>query len=244
MSKTKMIGITAAVLGLALLMCYWSGLWPLSAAAIDSMVIDESTHGPIEGAIVVAYWRVKQGSLAGDSLPCTPASLEEAVTDQEGRFHIPGWGPTWPTCFTKMPANDPIMYVFKPGYYYGKFDNVPVYGQTTTHTPGSFHDHLLLVKIPDSDLMDPDPKNQKSANWNFYGLSTELSEFTLFMPSECNWKKIPKMMQALETQSIELSAIPGHFRGLTGDLLLQDENLLKAAPQCGSTKEYIEGLVK
>lgn len=242
--KARLIGITTVVLGLALLVSYRSGLWPLSAAAIDSRVVDGTTGKPIEGAVVVAYWQVMQGSMTGDSLPCTPANLEEAVTDRQGRFHIPGWGPTWSPCFTGMPANDPIMYVFKPGYYYGKFDNVPIYGQTTTRTPGSFYDYLSLMKIPDSDLTDSNPKNLKSALWNFNEFSDELGEFTTFMPSECNWKKMPKMMRVLESQRIAQSAIPGHFRGITGDLIAEDEDFRKAAPQCGSTKEFIEGLMK
>lgn len=244
LTRARIISATAIGLVLLLLVSYFSGLWPLSAEAIDSMVVDGSTNKPIEGAVVVAYWQVMQGSVAGDSLPCVPASLEEAVTDREGRFHIPGWGPIWPTCSTGMPGNDPIMYVFKPGYYYGKFDNVPVYGRTVTHTRGSFHDELALIKIPNSDLVDSDPKNLKSAIWDFNQLNDDLGEFTVFMPRECNWKKIPNMMKALELQRIALSAIPGHFRGLTGDLLAEDEEFRKMAPQCGSTKEFIEGLMK
>lgn len=244
LTRARIISATAIGLVLLLLVSYCSGLWPLSAEAIDSMVVDGSTNKPIEGAVVVAYWQVMQGSVAGDSLPCVPASLEEAVTDREGRFHIPGWGPTWPTCRTEMPANDPIMFVFKPGYYYGMFDNLPEYGRTVIRTPGSFHDQLALMKIPDDDLTDSNRKNLRSAIWDFNQLSVDLGEFTTLMPSECNWKKMPKMMRALEAQRIALSAIPGYFRGLTGDLIAEDEEFRKVAPQCGSTKEFIEGLMK
>jgi hypothetical protein len=83
------------------------GLVPLSADPIDSRVVDIDTGAPIEGAVVLAHWELHSGSLSGDSLPCGSASVEDAVTDKDGNFHLPGWGPTMPGCSGDMRQGNP-----------------------------------------------------------------------------------------------------------------------------------------
>ncbi|HEX6550206.1 MAG TPA: hypothetical protein VF117_05980, partial [Gammaproteobacteria bacterium] len=70
----------------------------LSADPIDATLVDADTGKPLAGVPVVAYWALKSGSLTGDSLPCGAAGVEEAVTDKDGKFHIPGWGPIKGPC--------------------------------------------------------------------------------------------------------------------------------------------------
>ncbi|MEO8847686.1 MAG: hypothetical protein ABI440_03505 [Casimicrobiaceae bacterium] len=74
------------------------------------------TGGPIEGAIVVARWELEGygGNFAGWLF------VAEAVTDHDGVFHFPSWGPLKSPAEsgmqTRMSPNVPDISIFKPYY--------------------------------------------------------------------------------------------------------------------------------
>lgn len=215
---------------------------PLSAAAIDSQVVDADTGKPIEGAVVVAYWQLQSGSLTGDGLPCGAANVEEAVTDNYGQFHIPGWGPIMPTCNGSMNQGDPEMYVFKAGYHSGRFDNgvstanVARTGSTWTNR------QMKLKKFQRIDYRDVGPLTYYS---NFSGINIDLGMFVVNMPRQCNWRKIPNMLRVLEIERQRFSKALGYpIGGITAQLADQDKWFQKVAPKCGSPRIFIEGLSK
>lgn len=233
---------------LALFICMGAGSGcafgkiPLSAASIDSQVVDASTGKPIEGAVVVAYWQLKPGSFTGDGLPCGAANVEEAVTDSEGRFHLPGWGPIMPACNGSMNEGDPEMYVFKTGYHYGRFDN----GVSTTNVvrTGSTWGtrQMKLKKFQKIDYQD---RSAQSVVMNYDGINIDMGIFITNMPSQCNWKKIPNMLRVLELERETISQAVGYpFGGITGDIIYNDQWYQKVAPKCGSPEAFLRGLLK
>lgn len=84
------------------------------AELIEGRVLDAETRQPIEDAVVIAQW-----------ILATPPEghhnnywiVIEAVTDAEGRYKIPGWGPKWRPRFRWLDHYDPRLVVFKPGYW-------------------------------------------------------------------------------------------------------------------------------
>jgi len=60
-----------------------------SAKPIHASVIDAETNAPLPGVIVVAHWVVNFGWEGGG----TDLMLMETVTDAQGRFSFPAWGP-------------------------------------------------------------------------------------------------------------------------------------------------------
>ena len=75
---------------------------------IKAKIVNADTGQPIEGAIVIAFWKTIQ--------PIQFLKIEESVTDSNGEFSFPGWGPI------KRPDgclwdSDPHMKVFKPGNF-------------------------------------------------------------------------------------------------------------------------------
>ena len=229
-------------MGAAVYVCASIGFWPLRAAPINSQVVDEGTRAPIEGAIVVAYWELNSGSIGGGSLPCGAANVEEAVTDKDGLFHMPGWGPTWPTCHSRMNVDAPMMFVFKSGYDYGKFINGPggnVY--TTTTTRSAWNKQMPLRRFSSMDLTD---RSARGYTAHIASLNIELGLFVTYLPGECNWKKMPSMLRALEMQRQAISNAVGYpIDGITVQLIDDDSYFQKIAPQCGSPKAFIEGLM-
>ncbi|MEO6928236.1 MAG: carboxypeptidase-like regulatory domain-containing protein [Casimicrobiaceae bacterium] len=80
--------------GFATLLCLCallSGCWgaTYSGPGWSGRVVDVETGGAIEGAIVVARWELEGygGNFAGWLF------VAEAVTDQDGIFRFPAWGP-------------------------------------------------------------------------------------------------------------------------------------------------------
>lgn len=215
----------------------------LSADATDSQVLDAETGQPIEGAVVVAYWEMHRGSIAGDSLPCGAASVEEAVTDKDGKFHIPGWGPVHSSC--DMRSFDPFLYVFKSGYSFARVGNYPVDPPFVTSTHSEWNGKpIKLKRFPDPDLRKTGIKSYAA---NFGELNVdELANFIVNFPGECNWRKIPNTLRALMAQAKLFQAVGNPVGSIADEMIIKDndEAMQKEAPKCGSPKAFIEGLEK
>lgn len=218
------------------------GLVPLSADPIDSQVVDADTGAPIEGAVVVAYWEIHQGSLGGDASPCGAANVEEAVTDKDGKFHISGWGPTMAGCRGEMRQGNPELYVFKSGYRHLQVPNdwTSTSSVMTTHS-GWTGRQMKLKKFPDINYHDIGPHTYYG---DFSELDIGLSGFVVEMPTQCNWKKIPSMLRAFELERRRFLIGGYPVDGVTAQLIDDNQWFLKLAPQCGSPKEFMEGLMK
>jgi hypothetical protein len=179
--------------------------------------------------------------LSGDSLPCGAANVEDTVTDKDGRFHLPGWGPTVPGCSGVMRQGNPQLYVFKPGYYFTDVPNgYPDTGSIMT-THNAWRDEpLFLQKIQYADSA----KHVTEDRRNVDSLEVSIAPFIQDMPTQCNWKKAPNMLRALALQR-QVFIQAGHpLLGMVDMIMLNDEWYQKKAPQCGSPKAFIEGLLK
>ena len=213
----------------------------LNADATDSQVVDADTGQPIEGAVVVAYWEMHRGSLAGDGLPCGAANVEEAVTDKDGQFHLPGWGPVRSSC-DGMRSFDPIMFVFKSGYSYVRTGNraddptAIISSTQSNHIPKP----IKLKKFPYLDLTKVGIRTYAS---DFGSLNIDLSDFIVLYPTECNWKKIPNTLRALYTEQKRFNAAGNPLGSITDELITTDQSMQQHAPKCGSPKAFIEGLI-
>jgi len=104
-----------AAAGLCVLLAACSGA-TYSGPEWSARVVDTETGAPIEGAIVVVRWELERysGRFAGWLF------ITEAVTDADGMFHLPAWGPVKAPSVsgmeTRMSPNLPQLDIFKPGY--------------------------------------------------------------------------------------------------------------------------------
>ena len=214
---------------------------PLSAESIDSQVVDADTGAPIEGANVVAYWQIDSGSLTGDGLSCGAANVEEDVTDKDGKFHIPGWGPSLPGCGA-MTDGEPMIYVFKPGYRYGRYSN----GLGSTSIAFRTYDHWQHRQMKLQAFANPDMRDQSPNGVfrDFNRLENDLGSFVSDMPSQCNWKKVPHMLHTAALQEKAFNDAGIKYVGTIGLIEINDQSYLEQAPRCGSPKAFIDGLLK
>lgn len=97
-----------------------------AGAEINGRVVDAAGGQPLAGAVVVATWWVYRfnAPLANDGVLCF--YVAEAVSDAQGRYRIPAWGPIPRPSGSQMDplgGDDPILQAFKPGYEPEGFQN-------------------------------------------------------------------------------------------------------------------------
>jgi hypothetical protein len=93
-----------------------------SAEAIEARVVDANSGAPLEGVNVIAAWQLK-GGLEGGNIEGYLEVLE-AVTDTNGVFRIPAWGPKVKGQHGEFAETAPRLMLFKPGYRYRSVANV------------------------------------------------------------------------------------------------------------------------
>lgn len=215
-----------------------SGCASISAEPVAARVVDADTGQPLAGVVIMAYWDLHQGSLFGHAPSCGAVDIEEAVTDENGNFRIPGWGPVTSSC--DMRAESPSLILFKSGYYGGGVNNNPVNPLETVTVSRSVWNGktMRMQKFPDMDLRKND---LHSYAFEFGGLNSLLERFVF---GGCTWKKIPNMLRAVYLQQLQFDAAGHKFETVITKLFRSDEEFQKEAPECGSPKAFIEGLVK
>lgn len=215
----------------------------VSADPVYARVVDADTGKPIQGVAVVAYWELYQGGIAGGG-PCVAINVEEAVTDQNGRFRLPAWGPIRGSCGVMRNMN-PMTYFFKPGYKY-------------LYMPGGIGlDVTRLVSVAQVDwngkklemqkFQNPDLHVQTPGGYidNFDELNLGLRNSIVNMPAACNWRKIPVMLRYIEIEGQRISKAVGYpYDSIVWDLVDNDRWYQKVAPQCGSPKVFLDNLYK
>jgi hypothetical protein len=215
-----------------------AGCSTLSAEPVTARVVDADTGQPLAGVAVAAYWELHEGSLWGHSPGCGALEMEGAVTDAGGEFHLPGWGPVTVYGSCDMRGDNPSLILFKPGYHYKGMNNVPLNPTETVVVSRSRYDgkSIKLRKSDDTAIQG----SQMSAE-EFTSLNAVIGRYAL---SDCNWKKLPDMLRAIYIQEQAFRSAYHQFDTVTARLIRDDAAWQKGAPQCGSPKAFIEGLVK
>jgi hypothetical protein len=102
----------------AILIVVWIfGDAPIYIATPSSgKIVDASTGKPLQGAVVVAEWILLSEGFGHASHDIRMKTIE-AISDNEGKYEIGGWGPLPRAPFRRLDGLDPQITVFKPGYY-------------------------------------------------------------------------------------------------------------------------------
>jgi len=219
------------VLGAVLL---WSSLsshaFVYSAEPIEGWAADAETGKPIEGVIVVAHWQLEGGFEGGS--PVNELKILEAVTDQNGRYSLPAWGPRF-ALSGRLGSKSPEILMFKQGYKFQLLNN------------DWYQDR-------DTSKSDWDKKTVKLER--FYGTLAQYAEVLASLSSSlwvagvdvgdrsgsyCGWKSFPRMLRALDRLEAELRTA-GVAQGTVVSSLKANSKYL-ANKGCGSVSEILEG---
>ncbi len=179
-----------------------------SAEAITATVVDAETKKPLPGVVVTANWQLL-GGMEGN-YPVGQMNVLETVTDQHGRFTFPAWGPK------KRPKgylreDDPQLLLFKPGYEYRRLNN---YQPRANAVVGRYPNDPVAIEI---ERQNRGYSPNRRSEWNGKviemkrfggageGYARHLGSLSLswaYTGSECEWKKIPRMVLASHNQAM------------------------------------------
>lgn len=199
-----------------------------SAAPMQATVVDAETKQPVEGAVVVAHWVLED---TGAVKTVGDMELMEAVTDPNGRFALPGWGPKATPQYpypVRLSQLDPEIIILKPGY-------MPLSVMNNEHPNLIFHPEDLgpatrtsqwdhrVIELKRAD--DP-PKNYALA------LSTLLTGVD---HSGCKWQKIPRTIVVLTREKDRLKRL-----GINSYPALTISRVEDGPASCGSVREFFK----
>ena len=219
-TSTKFYWALLVILAMPLQACSTTN----SAKAIEGRVVDAETHQPLEGVNVVASWSMHIPGINGQE---GIIKLMEAVTDKNGRFYFPAWGPEpvppdipW-DAFRSFQY--PSIIFFKSGY-----EPTGVSNQIT----------------------GPRPKpGTTESEWN--GKTIELKKYQGSMETygfivggvlsgygNCGWKKMPRMMVAIFKEGERLN------QQKIRNSLPTIRDLENSGEKCGSVREFFKEYLK
>lgn len=238
MRDKTVLSLLARVLALACVLPLQACATTYSAEPIEAWVMDAETGQPVEGVVVTANWELEIGTVGGN-VPVGQIMVMEAVTDQMGRLYFPAWGPK--TVPPEMPNpmkspphlvnRDPQLVLFKSGYKWLELANYP--------------------------LSDCNKSSLRKSDWNgktirmekFKGDLKEYASYLSFLRTpmkfveeDCNWKKPPRMILAVD-QQYQLFRKSGIDTGL--HIIDSLEGISRSIGQkCGSAREFFERVQK
>ena len=86
-------------------------------------MVDAETKAPLEGVIVIALWELERPYSGEGPIPSGHMQVTEVLTDAQGHYVIPAWGPKERPKGSYMNNNDPQLVFFKPGYDFQTAEN-------------------------------------------------------------------------------------------------------------------------
>jgi hypothetical protein len=154
------------------------------------------TGEPIEGAIVVANWGITSNWF---NAPLGQLALYEAVTNKNGEFRIPQWGPRHLSKGT-IQGTEPTVRIFHPDFVPLVINN----GFTLKSAAA-----IIKFRLQDQDItLEPSNGSVVEYEAALRTLNHSLDFIFLDPPvtetGRCYWKVMPKMLSALQEMTDKL----------------------------------------
>ncbi len=197
---------------------------------LSGTVVDADTLQSIPGANVLVSWTLEGGLEGGNNFG--QLTVQEAVTDSNGRFSIPPWGPK-KVPRGKLHSTEPGIIIFKNGYeVLGRNNHGPDKELATAPdlVRVGWNGTVFKLKEFKGDVR----AYKERVGW----LDTDLWATLMGASTPCAWREAPKLVEAMAAQQRiwEKAGIEGgstFYSELTGD----EARLAKAG--CGSVSQFI-----
>lgn len=147
---------------------------PWRSDAIEAQVVDAISGAPVADAIVLVSWELK----GMEGYPQGHLAVFERVTDTQGRFQTPAWGPKWPPFFTDVRHD---VRVFKNGYE-------PLRLVAFKNAPGNPHVHGQALRLQRFEGSASDRAERMDTFW---------SSLQVGFAIRCEQRMAPRLFQAL-----------------------------------------------
>jgi len=170
-----------------------------TADPISARVVDAETGQPLAGVNVAALWILKGGLEGGNVVGY--ANILETVTDSNGAFSFPGWGPR-PVVIGHLRSESPFMMFFKPGYGYHQVQNRAMTATAPMQTQSDWTGKTIALTKFKGTL----------AAYAYELYAFRLTLGSLISADICRLRELPKTLRALANQA-DIFARNGIFDG-------------------------------
>lgn len=205
-----------------------------SADFIEAWVVDAETRKPISDAVVVARWALEESTIVSITIrPAGNLMVMEDVTDKNGRFYLPSWGPIQHWKSSRLTYMDPEILIFKSGYEYQRLNN---YGSASSEQRGG------KVFSPrksqwQGQIIELKPfKGMEEYAEHVHQLDNEL-EWARY-GEDCEWQKIPRMLMALHRQSEQFASKGVKLKGWQIGVRIRKATDVGNQKKCGSAETF------
>jgi hypothetical protein len=218
-----------------LLLCAALFVSPLSgcatsyhAEAIEGWVVDAATEKPVEDVVIVARWTADHPMTGGE---IEQVQIFETVTDKDGRYTFPAWGPKWSTSVGVMRYRSPEISLFKAGYLPRGVSN-SLYFDRKIISSFSYNKQKLKLERFTGTL------REYASSLSLSDLKNSLWKAGHDGGSPCGWKSFPRMLRALDALDAEFHRAGIYGGSVVDTLRANDARLIKA--NCGSINELLK----
>jgi hypothetical protein len=188
------------------------------ANPIEGWVVEAGSKMPLEGVIAVVNWELVDAA----HLPVGQLMVMETVTDRNGHFVFPAWGPKSQPPQGTLDPKAPQLLLFKAEYGYLRLIN-----QLASDWNGKTVEMRRLLDDAIVNLGPGRVVSKRSLSLN--GLSLTLG--WAYRGKDCEWQQAPRMLAALHQTRKELER-----QGLRTDLRSIDD--LPRSQKCGSPRDF------
>lgn len=162
-------------------------------AAIEGRVVDAETKQPVKDVVVVIEWQLYGGFWHGDLLG--RLLLQETVTDVEGRYRFPAWGPLRGEKGDIDHAS-PVLNFYKRGYKFTVLRNHG-YPDPAEKLPDP------LISEWDGKTIDLEPHTGNLDRKGYYEEMGECCHLYSLDDVKCAWQQMPRMTAVLMKRRLE-----------------------------------------
>jgi len=220
-STALFVALGVAVLGSSYAFTY-------RAEAIEGRVVDAETGKPMEGVVVVAHWQLKGGLEGGTALQ--ELKIFESVTDQNGRYSFPAWGPKFAVMGT-LQSESPEILMFKQGYKFQRLLNQWHPDLDTSKSEWNGKTVKLERFSGPLEQYAQHLSELSSDLWTIgYAVGDHLGDY-------CGWKSFPNMLRALDKLDEKIIPLRLGYDTVAARLRLNDRKLRSAG--CGTVAEFL-----
>ncbi len=207
--------------------CVFANSLMYAATALEAWVKDAQTDQPLDGVIVVAHWKLREGFH-----PDTVGELMvmETVTDATGRMYFSAWGPRVAALGTYLSTSAPNLVFFKPGYQPAYLSNkITKRINRSLLRHSEWHGKTIKLKKSSGSLEEYAER---------LGTLDQNMDFA-FDYNDCSWKQIPRMLVAIdrEVKPLREKKIFANFN------TIEDRESKRNSSNCGSIREFLRSYI-
>lgn len=161
-----------------------------TGAPIQGRVVDAGTRQPVADVIVVAEWRL-EGGLHTDTIG--RLHLQETVTDEQGIYRLPAWGPI-KVEKGRLDVASPIIHFYKRGYRFKTERNDIFRKRDLKVALRSDWDNKTIELMTQSDALTREGYGQERGEAAYLYSVDE---------KKCAWRQFPRMTAELMKRQAE-----------------------------------------